>query len=106
MVRPIDGHVLYLSEMERNIDLLVVSHFDSDHINGVQHLAEELERRSVEVKRVWAPLLDPITRVVVALSGPACAPPDRTMGATPHGVAPSSLSDGCVSLGSSQVPRA
>lgn len=70
VVAAIDRHVLHLSEMRRNIDLLVVSHFDSDHINGLPHLAQVLKQSSLEVKRVWAPLLDPITRLVVALSGP------------------------------------
>lgn len=39
------------------IDLLVISHFDRDHVNGLDHLAAELKKRHIGVSRVWAPVL-------------------------------------------------
>lgn len=42
------------------IDLLAISHFDRDHINGLEHFAEMLRERSIDVKRVWAPILSKI----------------------------------------------
>lgn len=42
------------------IDLLVISHFDRDHVNGLEHLAVELDKRQIHVARVWAPVLTKI----------------------------------------------
>ncbi len=42
------------------IDLLVVSHFDRDHINGLEHLAQKLGEKDIDVTRVWAPILSKI----------------------------------------------
>lgn len=39
------------------IDLLVISHFDRDHVNGLVHLAAELGNKQIHVKKVWAPVL-------------------------------------------------
>lgn len=48
--------------VSQSVDLLVISHFDADHINGLSHLAAELRSRTpvVEVKKVWAPILSKI----------------------------------------------
>lgn len=42
------------------IDLLVISHFDRDHINGLYHLAAELKKRQINVAYVWAPVLSKV----------------------------------------------
>jgi glyoxylase-like metal-dependent hydrolase (beta-lactamase superfamily II) len=42
------------------VDLLVISHFDRDHVNGLDHLAAELVKKQVQVARVWAPMLTKI----------------------------------------------
>lgn len=42
------------------IDLLVISHFDQDHVNGLDFLAATLSAKSVRVSRVWAPVLTDI----------------------------------------------
>ena len=49
------------------IDLLVVSHFDQDHVNGLALLSTELQRRRITVERVWAPVLTGIEALVVAV---------------------------------------
>lgn len=42
------------------IDLLVISHFDRDHVNGLDYLAAELVKKQIQVDRVWAPVLTKI----------------------------------------------
>lgn len=42
------------------IDLLAISHFDMDHVNGLDLLAAALKGRSIGVNRVWAPVLNPV----------------------------------------------
>ncbi|MHA7306852.1 MBL fold metallo-hydrolase [Arthrobacter sp. TMN-49] len=42
------------------IDLLVISHFDNDHVNGLEFLAEELDKKNIQVDRVWVPMLGKI----------------------------------------------
>ena len=42
------------------IDLLVISHFDRDHVNGLDHLAAKLVKKQIQVARVWAPVLTKI----------------------------------------------
>lgn len=56
-----------LSEVAKKstIDLLVISHFDQDHVNGLHHLAAELRRKQIRVARVWAPM---ITRIEALLA--------------------------------------
>lgn len=49
------------------IDLLVVSHFDQDHINGLALLSTELQRRQITVGRIWAPVLTGIEALIVAM---------------------------------------
>lgn len=39
------------------VDLLVISHFDRDHVNGLDHLAAKLKKKRIDVVRVWAPVL-------------------------------------------------
>lgn len=52
------------------IDLLVISHFDRDHVNGLEYLAAELDRRGIHVTRVWAPVLTKIEALyAIAASG-------------------------------------
>lgn len=51
----------------RPIDLLVVSHFDSDHINGIDYFARSCRSAGVRVQRVWAPMLSAADRLVLAL---------------------------------------
>ncbi len=48
------------------IDLLVVSHFDRDHVNGLDLLATELQRKGIRVARVWAPILTAIEALYIA----------------------------------------
>lgn len=48
------------------IDLLVISHFDRDHVNGLELLADELNDRHIMVARIWAPVLTGIEALVVA----------------------------------------
>jgi hypothetical protein len=47
------------------IDLLVISHFDHDHVNGLVHLEAELRNKQIQVKKVWAPVL---TRIEALLA--------------------------------------
>ncbi|PQZ60215.1 MULTISPECIES: hypothetical protein [unclassified Microbacterium] len=42
------------------VDLLAISHFDMDHVNGLDLLAAALKDRSIGVTRVWAPILTPV----------------------------------------------
>lgn len=42
------------------IDLLVISHFDHDHVNGLIHLISELGIKQIRVEKVWAPVLTKI----------------------------------------------
>lgn len=58
------------------IDLLVISHFDRDHINGLNHLAAELTRRRIRVARVWAPLLTRI-EALFAITTPGLTGSER-----------------------------
>lgn len=51
------------------IDLLVISHFDSDHVNGIRLLAAELDSRGIRVARVWTPLITKI-EALLAISAP------------------------------------
>lgn len=52
------------------IDLLVISHFDHDHVNGLAYLAGELKKRHIDVARVWAPVLTKIEALLaIARSG-------------------------------------
>lgn len=51
------GRMLAGLASDSRIDLLVVSHFDQDHVNGLEHLAAELTKRRISVARVWAPVL-------------------------------------------------
>jgi hypothetical protein len=48
------------------IDLLVVSHFDQDHVNGLALLSTEFQRHRITVGRIWAPVLTGIDALVVA----------------------------------------
>ncbi|RCS92493.1 MBL fold metallo-hydrolase [Brevibacterium aurantiacum] len=61
IVQAIDDYVSGFTGAD--IDLLVISHFDQDHINGLTHLASALRQRGIQVKRVWAPLLTPLERL-------------------------------------------
>lgn len=57
------------------IDLLVISHFDQDHVNGLDHLSVELLKKNIKVDRVWAPVLTKIEALVaIATSGLTGAP--------------------------------
>jgi hypothetical protein len=57
------------------IDLLVISHFDQDHVNGLDHLSVELLKKNIKVDRVWAPVLTKIGALVaIATSGLTGAP--------------------------------
>lgn len=51
------------------IDLLVVSHFDKDHVNGLEHLAAEFRRRHIKVTKVWMPMLTKI-EALFAITAP------------------------------------
>jgi hypothetical protein len=57
------------------IDLLVISHFDHDHVNGLVHLVAELRNKQIQVKKVWAPVLTRIEALLAIttsnLRGPA-----------------------------------
>ncbi|MFK4788698.1 hypothetical protein [Microbacterium sp. ZW T5_56] len=56
------------------IDLLVISHFDHDHVNGLDHLSAEIRTRGINVRRVWAPILGKIEALYAAASTPAPTP--------------------------------
>lgn len=47
-------------DKKSTIDLLVISHFDQDHVNGLNVLSAELEKKKINVARVWAPALTKI----------------------------------------------
>lgn len=49
------------------IDLLVISHFDRDHVNGLSELSKQLRAKSIRVSRVWAPILTNI-EIILAIS--------------------------------------
>ncbi|MES2094999.1 MAG: MBL fold metallo-hydrolase [Actinomycetota bacterium] len=51
------GRMLNEVANETTIDLLVISHFDRDHVNGLDYLASELAKRKIRITRVWAPVL-------------------------------------------------
>ena len=53
---------------ESVISLLVVSHFDRDHINGLDHLSAELIKKQIRVDRVWAPVLTKIEALLAIVS--------------------------------------
>jgi glyoxylase-like metal-dependent hydrolase (beta-lactamase superfamily II) len=63
-----------LSEIDdgSTIDLIVISHFDRDHVNGLDHLAAELVKKDIKVARVWAPVLTKLEALF------AIASPDST----------------------------
>lgn len=42
------------------IDLLVISHFDKDHVNGLEHLAAEIGMKHIKIAKVWMPMLTKI----------------------------------------------
>lgn len=44
----------------KKIDLLAISHFDNDHINGLNYLSQALKARKITVEKTWAPLLSPL----------------------------------------------
>lgn len=52
----VDRMVYGLPE-DSSIDLLAISHFDFDHVNGLDMLSSALQNKGVTVKRVWAPVL-------------------------------------------------
>ncbi|MDR4532241.1 hypothetical protein NLK69_01780 [Glutamicibacter endophyticus] len=54
-----------------NVDLLVISHFDMDHVNGLKLLSEELKREGIRVDQIWTPLLSRIESLyaVMAFAG-------------------------------------
>lgn len=47
-------------QRKSTIDLLVISHFDKDHVNGLEFLAAELGTKNIRVAMVWAPMLTKI----------------------------------------------
>lgn len=46
-----------VSEKASHIDLLVISHFDFDHVGGLPELAKQLKAKSIKVRRVVAPAI-------------------------------------------------
>lgn len=48
------------------LGLLVISHFDSDHINGLQHLSEKFK----EIDTVVIPYIEPSARLLIYLNNP------------------------------------
>lgn len=55
----------FLTELDGNdeIDLLVVSHFDRDHVSGLKELSDQLRAKHVRVRRVCVPFLTEIEAV-------------------------------------------
>lgn len=53
------------------IDLLAISHFDQDHVNGIQLLADRLDDLGINVRRVWAPIITPIEALYALSTGRA-----------------------------------
>jgi hypothetical protein len=57
---------------DESIDLLVISHFDSDHVNGLDHLATRLKTRHHKVKEIWTPLLTKLQALsIIATTAPS-----------------------------------
>jgi len=52
-----------------SIDMLILSHLDKDHVNGIDSLLNR-----VQVKMVFLPYLTPVQRLIVALRHPNAAP--------------------------------
>lgn len=69
LLKAVDEYVDYLtSENKTKIDILVISHFDKDHVNGLKYLSNKLRSTHIEVIHVWAPLLDDFTKFSISLS--------------------------------------
>lgn len=53
-----------------SIELLVLSHFDFDHINGLEILSQACAVYNVQVKNIWIPLLDELEKMLVYIAQP------------------------------------
>lgn len=53
-----------------HIDLLVVSHYDADHVNGLVELQAKLRARCIEIRRVFAPMLTKLDAIHLAAAQP------------------------------------
>jgi hypothetical protein len=51
---------------ERDLDFLVLSHFDADHVNGLDYLLSD----GLSVGTVFLPYLTPLQRIVIAVRNP------------------------------------
>lgn len=48
------------------IDVIVISHLDRDHVNGLAYLSSALRQTNTHVRRVWMPMLSPMEALMVA----------------------------------------
>lgn len=64
--KSIDLYVKSLNDKDM-VDLLAISHYDADHINGLSYLAEALKKKDVKVKEIWAPFLTSSQKLQVIL---------------------------------------
>lgn len=60
----------YVSGVPRGsqINLLVVSHFDLDHVSGLKELADQLNQRQISVRRIVVPFLTPLEKIALIVA--------------------------------------
>ena len=55
--------ILHLPESERNFELLIITHVDADHIEGVVRLLQDSEALGCNFKRIWFNGRDQLNKV-------------------------------------------
>jgi hypothetical protein len=55
--------ILHLPESERNFELLIITHVDADHIEGVVRLLQDSEALACNFKRIWFNGRDQLNKV-------------------------------------------
>jgi hypothetical protein len=62
--------ILHLPEDERNFELLIITHVDADHIEGVVRLLQDSEALGCKFKRIWFNGRDQLNKVPDAAGEP------------------------------------
>lgn len=62
--------ILHLPEGERNFELLIVTHIDADHIEGVVRLLQDSESLGCSFKRIWFNGRDQLNKIPDAAGEP------------------------------------